>query len=139
MVRLRAQAGFSLLELMLSATVLGIVMVFFSFFVRGQIAGMKKSEQLSNATQVAIGALEKCKNELADSARFRERFDGTDKGPDEDFRTASMNKMDYSITLSYARAADPLYALKVQARVRWNKLHSVKLGVLVPGPGGLVK
>lgn len=135
----RRQSGFSLLELMIGAAALGIILVFFGFFMRGQIAGAKKSERLASATQVALGALEETKNLLADSARFAERFDEAKHGGDADTRTAKVNRQKYDITLTYAPAPAPLYALKVRAKVRWNMMHAVDVGVLIPGPSRLMR
>ncbi len=134
-----SQAGFSLLELMISAVALGIILVFFGFFVRGQIAGTKKSERLSAATQVALGALEETKRDFTDSARFKERYDEAEHGTGYDSRKTKVNNQEYEISLSYDRAPDPLYALKVRAHVRWNALHAVQVGVFIPGPARLMK
>ena len=132
------EQGFSLVELLLGITVLGTVLVGFSAFVHGQIGGMARSNQLSSGTQVAVGALERIKSDLADSARFATKFYSAGSGPVVESNSATSNAKTYNVILTYDRAPSPLYALRVTAMVGWNNYHKIRIGVLVPGPNSLL-
>lgn len=134
-----SQRGFSLLELLLGITVLGTVLMGFSLFLRGQVGGMNRSKHLAGGTQIAVGALERAKNELADSARFASKFSAAATGSVTGAAAETANGKSYEVVLTYDQAAAPLYALRVHAQVKWSEFHSIGFAVLVPGPNQLLQ
>jgi hypothetical protein len=83
--------------------------------------------------------LERVKTDLADSARFATKFASAGTGPIVASSTTKENAKTYKVTLTYTRAPNPLYALRVQALVGWNTVHAVRMAVLVPGPNPLLR
>jgi prepilin-type N-terminal cleavage/methylation domain-containing protein len=134
----RGQRGYTLLEIMVGLTVLGLALFSFTAYAQGQRKALNRSKRLVDGTRAAASALQVLKGQLADSAAFAAAYDGT--GSHADVRTLDrdVNGMRYSITLTLTRAPAPLYGIKARARATWDRGHSVELGMLCPGATGFL-
>lgn len=115
--------------------VLSIVLGGLGVFYRGQMAGLLRSNQFSDGTQIALTCLERAKNRLADRATFSQAYLEAEHGSVETRQTETFNNRVFEVATRFDRAPPPLYGLRVAAVVVWNANRRVELGVLVPGPG----
>lgn len=128
------EAGFSLLEILIGFAVISFVLIGLSLFLRGQVAGVRRSNDLGDATQVALTRLEVMKRTLADTAVFQSQYESAAAGPVEQELTRTMNHREYRVLTLVDRPPDPLIGLRVRATVSWENGHSLEFGILVPGP-----
>jgi prepilin-type N-terminal cleavage/methylation domain-containing protein len=127
--------GFTLLEVLVGLGVLCIALSGLGVFYRGQMAGLLRSNQFSDGTQIALTCLERSKNRLADRASFSRAYLQAGQGSVETRQTETFNNRRFEVATRFDRAPPPLYGLRVVAEVVWNTNRRVELGVLVPGPG----
>lgn len=135
---MRRAGGFSLLEILLGFFLLAVAFVSLGAYTSSQRGGLNRAGRLSDGTQVAVSVLETQKALLADSAAFRALFDEAASVPRTTSLERTVNHVRYGVAVTFARAPEPLYALKVRARVSWSGSHAVDLGVMVPGATGVL-
>jgi type II secretory pathway pseudopilin PulG len=128
------EAGFSLLEILIGFAAISFVLIGLSLFLRGQVAGVRGSNDLGDATQVALTRLEVMKRTLADTAVFQSQYESAAAGTVKHELTRTMNHREYRILTEIDRPPEPLIGLRVRATVTWENGHSLELGLLVPGP-----
>jgi prepilin-type N-terminal cleavage/methylation domain-containing protein len=129
----RGQRGFTLIEILVGLSVLGMACISLSAYTASQRKGLYKSSQLSDATQAAASALETLKGQMADSAAFKKMYDNAAGRTVTQSGQKTVNKRVYAVDLAISRAPAPLYALKVRAKASWAENHKVTLGLLYPG------
>ncbi len=130
---IRAQAGFSIVEILIGFFILSVAFVSLGAYTSTQRSGLYKSNQLADGTQAAVSALEEMKRELSDSATFKQRYALTASGALPLQRDRKVNNVPYGVTVTLTRGPANDYLLKVRAKATWKGSHSVEFGVLVPG------
>ncbi len=128
--------GFTLMEILVGLTVLGLAVFTFSAYAAGQRKSLNHSNRLADGTRIAASELETLKGRLADSAYFKTVYDRAGARPDVRTIERKVNGMKYAVTLTLGRAPAPLYGLKARARADWDGGHSIELGLLCPGVSG---
>lgn len=131
--RARRKDGFTLLDILVAACVLGLVVAGFSAYVTSTRKTMNQANQLADATRAAASALEVLKGQLEDSASFKSVYDGAESQPSMQSLERDINNRKYVVTVTVSRAPAPLYALKARARAVWGENHGIEVGVLIPG------
>jgi type II secretory pathway pseudopilin PulG len=132
-VTLRAQSGFSIVEILIGFFILSLTFVSLGAYTSSQRTGLFKSNQLSDGTQVAVSSLEEMKRQLSDSATFKKFYDYASAGAYPTTQKRTVNAVPYTVTVTILRGPPADYILKLRSRVTWKGSHSVEFGVLVPG------
>lgn len=132
--RLRPEQGFSLMEVLMGFFVLAIAFVMLGAYQIHQRKALYRSGELSDATQVAISALEKAKGDLADPARFATAYKAVKHKPALSLSKAKLNQVAYTVDLAVSRGIAANGMLKAQVNVVWLDHHRVVMGVLIAEP-----
>jgi hypothetical protein len=122
------------MEILIGFFVLSLAFVSLGSYSISQRKGLYKSLRLSDGTQLALTALEEAKAELADTAAFQAVYKQVQGAPKTQNYDRTMNKAAYRVEVTLSRGYSPNNLIKAQAKVTWNENHSVRLGVLIPGP-----
>lgn len=125
--------GFTIVEILIGFFILSITFVSLGAYTSSQRSGLYKSSQLSDATQMAVTALEEMKRDLSDSAKFAQMYQKAGYGSVPLNDTRKINNVDYQVRMTVSRGPAQDYLLKVRAKAIWKHSHSVEFGVLIPG------
>jgi prepilin-type N-terminal cleavage/methylation domain-containing protein len=127
------EAGFSLLEILMAILLLSIAFVGLTAYSGSQRKALSKSGDLTEASQVAITALETSKTQFSDSAYFAKIYKSA-KNPVSSSYNTTGKKTSYKVNTVVSRLSSSFPLLKVQITLTWAKTHTFQVGMISVQP-----
>lgn len=129
----RGQEGFSFLDILMGVLLLGISFVGLAAYSGGQRKALYKANDVTEASTVAVTAMQKANVPLSDSANFRNKWNQL-SGPVATTTKITGTKTTYTAVTTLSRVANADNLIRIQVRLDWPGGHRYNIGMVAVQP-----